>query len=169
MRQFVFRFLVWSALRHRMVWPLVARLPKSLAYRLADRIGRLDWAADFHLAPLRVMQWREAVQLCFRDMTPSTVDQMGVQNACLMARDTLDAYRLAGLGAGDIREQFVISGLEHLRAAKSKGHGVVLAIAHHDRFFALAPALGGNSEPFAMLTTPIDRSNPAYSDPALFR
>lgn len=169
MRQFVSRFLVWPAFRHRVVWPLLARLPKSLAYRLADRIGRLDWAADFHLAPLRVMQWREAVQQCFPDMPPSTVDQMGAQNACLIAFDTLDAYRLARLGADDIRAQFVISGLEHLHAAKSNGRGVVLAIAHHDRFFALAPGLGGNGEPFAMLTTPIDSSNPAYSDPVSFR
>lgn len=168
MRKILFRFLLWPALRHRLIWPLLSLLPKSFAYRLADHLGRIDWAADFYCAPHRVRQWREAFGQCFPDTPQATVDQMGRHQARLMARDTLDAYRLSRLTSSDIKAQYVITGLEHLRAAKARGRGVVLAIAHFDRFFALAPGLGGNNEPFAMLTTPIDQANPEYADPVVF-
>lgn len=168
MRKIVFRFLVWPALRHRLIWPLLARLPKAFAYRLADQLGRMDWAADFYLAPHRVRQWRAAFGQCIADMPQHTVDEMGRHQAQLLARDTLDAYRLSRLTPSDLQSQYAISGLEHLRAARAGGRGVVLAIAHFDRFFALAPGLGGHGEPFAMLTTPIDQTNPEYADPVVF-
>lgn len=151
------------------MWPTLSYLPKSLAYALAKFIGRLDWAADFYLAPLRVMKWRGVFAVCFPEMPPTQIDRMGLRSARLRALDTLDAYRLAKLKPSDIQSQYAVNGLEHLQAAKRKGRGVVLAIAHYDRFFAFAPGFSGIGEPFSMLTTSIDQTNPEYADPVDFR
>jgi len=174
MRASIYSWWTSAAFQHCLLWPVLAILPRRLGYALADRYAGLLWASDFHLRPWRVTQWRAALSRCFPGQALSAIDDLGRAHARMICRDTLDTYRLSqshqkqvphdvGQRSGDFSDYRLV-GREFLDQAAARGQGVILVIAHFDRFFALAPGLGRQGYPFAMLTTPIDRRNPEYAD-----
>ncbi len=175
MRAAIYSWLTSAVFQHRLLWPLLSKLPRPFCYALADRYAALLWAADFHLRPSRVAQWRDALTRCFPGQPMSEIDRLGIAHSRMICRDTLDTYRLSDKSQGlardtaDSRDRYRLNGKEVLDQATAQGRGVILVIAHFDRFFALAPGLGRQGYPFAMLTTPIDATNPEYSDPYIHR
>lgn len=173
MRAAIYSWLASAKFQHRLLWPILAKLPQALGYAIANRYAGLLWAADFHLRPSRVTQWRDALARSFPDQSVQQIDRWGIEHSRMICRDTLDTYRLSRLSHEIDKKpvssspEYRLFGQEFFDQAAHQGRGVILVIAHFDRFFALAPGLGRAGYPFAMLTTPIDRGNPEYSDPVI--
>lgn len=106
--------------------PLAARLPASLAYRIACRRG--DWSFRY-----RAGKRSEIV----RNLRRVLGDELGAQEAERLAREffrmtsceAIDVMRLRGQ-ARPLRKLVEIRGREHLDAAMAAGKGAILCTAH---------------------------------------
>ncbi len=123
------------------VAPLAARLPTSLAYRVACLRG--DWSYRYQAG-----KRSEIV----RNLGWLLGDQLGPDEAERLARDffrfrschVIDVMRLRGR-ARSLGKLVEIRGREHLDAALAEGNGVILCSAHlgsHDSAFSLLHASG---------------------------
>lgn len=108
------------------VAPLAARLPASLAYRLACRRG--DW---------NYRDWPEKRSEIVRNLRQVLGDELSQEEAERLAREffrlisceVIDLMRLRGRGRA-LDRLVEIRGLEHLDAALARGKGVLLCSPH---------------------------------------
>jgi lauroyl/myristoyl acyltransferase len=120
-------FAYWGA-----VAPLAARLPASLAYRVACWYG--DWSSR---------HWRGKRDEIVRNLRLVHGDQLGPEGAERVARDAfrflscqvVDTMRLRGR-ARSLERLVEIRGREHLEAALGEGKGAILCSAHFGSFLA---------------------------------
>lgn len=141
-----------KALRLRWLFPVLARLPMPLAYRLAGAVGRLDARRQPELA----------ASLC------AAVDRVlpgqvrgGVEDYfAMLAMETLDACFLPRMTAANVRDWVRLEGVEHLEAAQGEGRGVILVMAHYGRLILTMVAIALSGHPLGMLTMAVDESNP---------
>jgi Kdo2-lipid IVA lauroyltransferase/acyltransferase len=123
------------------VAPLVARLPASLAYRLACWRG--DWVSR---------SWPEKRSEMMGHMRQVFGDELAPEEAERLTRDifrfrscdVIDLMRLRG-SARSLARLVEIRGREHVRAALAGGKGVILCTAHygsHQSAFSVLHASG---------------------------
>jgi len=146
-----------TKVRLRMLFPAMAWLPERIAYALADLIGLYDW--------LFKRTERSAIETAMRSIPVFRDEDIAPwsRRYCqMMARDTLDCFRMSGFKPGNTKKLIRVNNAEVLAAAKAAGKGVIMVIGHFGRFFMLGPALKFSGLEFGMLTTIIDERNPAY-------
>jgi lauroyl/myristoyl acyltransferase len=130
--------------------PLVARLPASLAYRIACCRG--DWCFRF-----RATKRADVV----RNLRGALGDELGPDEAKRLAREffrmisceLIDVIRLRG-EARSLGKLVEIRGSEHLDAALAEGKGAILCTAHFGSYRSAFALLNVNGYP----VTPIGRS-----------
>lgn len=140
--------------RMRVVFPALAWLPSKLSYSLATFIGFLDWKYLNTDERMRLCQQIQQIPV----FSANLVDKYTKLYFQLMARDTLDCYRMPRMTAKNMRHQFEVLGLEHLVTAEKKGKGVLLLVPHYGRYFMLGPALRFLGHGFGVYTTAITES-----------
>jgi lauroyl/myristoyl acyltransferase len=138
-------------IRMRVVFPLLARLPAKLSYQLATFIGYLDYKYLNTAERLEVAQQMRQVPV----FDAQHIDNYALQFCQLMARDTLDSYRMSRMTAANMAHQLDVVGLAHLVAAEQRGKGVLLLVPHYGRYFMLGPALRFLGHGFGVFTTAI--------------
>jgi len=141
-------------LRFELLFPMIALLPRSIAYAFASALGYLDWKF------LNKIERSEIeVQLAkIPVFNVANVSLTSMRYAQLMARDTLDCYRMQKLNLDTESQFFEVTGAEHLVAAERKGKGVLLLVPHYGRYFMLGPALRFLGHGFGVFTTAINES-----------
>ncbi len=126
-----------SRLSHRLWHPLLSRLPRRAANRLATLGGMLPNSA-----------WRKErarAERAMREALPE-LDEAARHRAlaslpCLHAREIQDVYRLPNLDATNIDELIQLHGVQRFRAARASGRPVILYSAHFSRLILPAIAL----------------------------
>jgi lauroyl/myristoyl acyltransferase len=141
-------------IRLKVVFPLLAMLPAKLAYALATYIGYLDWQYLNTTERREVEQQLQQIPL----FEASEVPGYALRYSQMMARDTLDSYRMPRMTAQNTRHTFEVLGLEYLTAAESKVQGVLLLVPHYGRYFMLGPALRFLNHGFGVFTTAINET-----------
>ena len=145
------RFLL-RKLRLGLVFPLIALLPRSISYAVATAIGYLDWIF-FNKSERSEVETQLKTIPNFKNVDISTTS---LKYAQLMARDTLDCYRMPKLNAAYESQFLEVVGLEHLVEAERKGKGVLLLVPHYGRYFMLGPALRFLGHGFGVFTTVVN-------------
>lgn len=146
-------------LRHKVLFPAIARLPRAVGYRLADLIGRLD--ATRHSTRPAVAQGMLAVFPALAH-DPLRLQTLLLNYYQMMARDMLDCFRMPGFTPAKVAGQIRVHSVETLIAAKAAGRGVIMIISHFGRFFMLGPGLKFAGVEFGMFTTVVDERHPSY-------
>lgn len=141
--------------RHALLFGLPARLPAMPAYRHAGAVGRLD--------RLRQAETRRAVEHALELArysagwaTQAPVTAWSRAYFSMLARETMDVHRLAGLAADKIEHVVSVDGVEHLDAAVQAGRGVIFVMAHYGRLIMPLVWLGLHGRKLGMLTIDVD-------------
>jgi len=146
-----------SFLRYRILYPVLARLPLSLAYGIAAGIGILE-----HLCRPEL---RRPVVAGLCRVWPCLGENRRLLRGILRRHfimkswERLDSFVMAHRperAAALVR----VNGLEHLRQARAEGRGVILVMAHYGRINLHAMGLALQGEKLGMLTMNIE-DNPA--------
>lgn len=140
-----------------MLFPVIAWLPEKIAYALASLIGLYDWRFK-HAERFAIESAIHSVPV-FRDKDVTLWSRRYYQ---MMARDTLDCFRMPNFTPGNTNNLIRVNNAEVLATAKSAGKGVIMIISHFGRFFMLGPGLKLSGLEFGMLTTVVDERNPYY-------
>jgi len=125
-------------LRYRLLYPLLARLPARIGYRLATAVGRIAVQIDrseFAAASA-------ALAKVFPAQTAAQRKGILLTQQGLRSREILDIYRLRQLQAHNVERSVRLEGVEHLRQAAAVGRPVVLYSAHFGRLIMPLVALG---------------------------
>lgn len=138
-------------MRLTLVFPLLALLPSRMGYALASLIGYLDWKFNNKNERLEVELELQKIPV----FDPEKIHYFSRRYCLMMARDTLDCFRMPRLTAQNTKNYFKVIGLEHLVAAENKGKGVLLLVPHYGRYFMLGPALRFLGHGFGVYTTAI--------------
>ncbi len=141
-----------KALRYRRLFPLLARLPPPIAYRLAWRVGRLDAQRQ----PETLAALRAAVGRVLPEAASGPVEDY----FSLLAMETLDSCYLPRFGAANIGNWVRLDGVEHFEAAQRDGRGLILVMAHYGRLILTMLAIALQGRPLGMLTMAVDENNP---------
>lgn len=150
---------ILKVVRYRCFFPLLAALPASVGYRSASLVGYCD--ALLH--PLRHQVRHTMAQMLPELATNDALLRCQARRYWqMLARDTLDGFRMPGFNQRNICKRIEVHGIETLARASAEGRGVILVISHFGRFFMLAPGLGLAGYPFATLTTVVDERHPSY-------
>lgn len=146
-------------LRFKVLFPGLAFLPRSFAYRLADQIGSRD--ARRHVTKPAVVS---GLKTLFPELqeNQNRCEEFVVKHFKMLARDTLDSFLMPRFSAANTRSLIQVKNVEVLSEAKSAGKGVIMIISHYGRFFMLGPGLKFAGEEFGMLTTMVDERHPSY-------
>ena len=148
-----------SALRHRLefaVFRLAVGAVKLLPEGGATSVGRMLTRAFFRLA-------RSRRRILFKNLFASFPEKPAAEIAAIARGcvETLGAAFMDFLEASDLSpEQFarraIVTGIEHLEAARARGRGVFLLSAHFGSWEISALAVGLLEEPIAMVVRPLD-------------
>ena len=123
------------------VAPIVARLPASLAYRVACRHG--DWSFRYW-EQLRSETERNLRELLADELSPEGAERLTRELFRFRSCDLIDVMRLRG-GAASLGKLVEIRGREHLDTAMAEGKGAILCSAHFGSYqsaFSLLHASG---------------------------
>lgn len=153
------RLLLSNRWRYKVIYPLLARLPRRVAYLIAGRLGR--WTARIH--PLRDLVAQGMVRV-FPDLAqdPARLADYVVRYYQFQSRDILDCFVMPKLTPSNLDGFLRVNNIEVLNQACSAGKGVILAIGHFGRYFMLGPALQFLGHGFGLLTTELSDDNPHY-------
>lgn len=145
-------------LRLEYLLPWLARLPAPLAYRAAVALG-LWGRGGRRNARLAV---RQGLELAWPELAaqPARLARIEAAWLAMMARETLDVFRMPRLAAGGMADLVRIEDPAPLARARAPGSGVILVMAHYSRLIMLLSALGQIGFRLSMLTVPIDERNP---------
>jgi len=123
------------------VAPLAARLPASLAYRVA--CWRADWGFR-HRAGKRSEIVRNLRQVLGDELSPAEADFLALEFFRMISCNVIDVMRLRGQGQS-LKKLVEIRGREHLDAVLAGGKGAILCSAHFgscNSAFSLLHAIG---------------------------
>jgi KDO2-lipid IV(A) lauroyltransferase len=123
------------------VAPLAARLPASLAYRIACWRG--DWCFRYRVGK-RTDIVRNLRQVLGDELRPEEAERLARENFRMTSCEAIDVMRLRGR-AESLGKLVEVRGREHLDAALAGGKGAILCTAHFGSFscaFALLHATG---------------------------
>lgn len=140
---------------YRVVWPLVARLPYRLGYKVAKKLDN-----RFRKQP----QYLEQVKAGMRAFSDAAHCHLDPDQAIepyldMHARERLDTYRLSHLKASDFQKQVALTGEEAVGQALREKKGAILIMAHYGRPVMLCSALAHRGFKIGMLTGSV-KENP---------
>jgi len=138
------------------VAPLAARLPASLAYRIACRRG--DWCFRYRAAK-RSEIVRNLRRVLGDELGPGEAERLAREFFRMTSCEVIDVIRLRGR-ARSLGKLVEIRGREHLDAALAAGKGAILCTAHFGSFNSAFSLLHAGGFPL----TSIGRS-PAHNSP----
>lgn len=137
----------WSLDR---LFPLIARLPTTLPWRIAERIGRETAAERKHL-----LRWLEGL---FAQVFPEAGEAQHAQWArahlAMLAQEMVDAMAFHRLGRPG-GPAVALRGAEHARQLVRQGQGFILVLNHYDRLLTAPVALARVGVSTNVLTMPV--------------
>jgi lauroyl/myristoyl acyltransferase len=119
------RAVYWQ---YRTVWETAARLPRSTADRIPDRVGPVWYrlASDDQRAQVRRNLARVTGQAAGSEELEAVVRDAYVS----YARYWLDSFRLHRMSPADVLSRSTGEGLEHVDEIRDSGQGGIMATAH---------------------------------------
>lgn len=133
-----------------LLFPLMARVPTTLPWRLAGRIGRESAAEREHL-----LRWLEGLfARVFPNATAAEHAQWAKAHLAMLAQEMVDAmafHRLGRFGGPSIDLQ----GVEHAKSLARQGRGFILVLNHFDRLLTAPVALARAGIATNVLTMPV--------------
>lgn len=145
---------VWSS---DLLFPFLARIPTTLPWKLAARIGR-ESASE--RVPL--LRWLESIfARVFPQSNAAQHAEWAQAHLAMLAREMVDAMAFKRLGrAGGPTVD--VEGAEFARALASQGRGFILVLNHYDRLLTAPVALARAGISTNVLTMPV-LDNPELS------
>ncbi len=137
--------------RYRLYYPLLARLPSRLAYRIATVWGVR--AALRH--PARLEGACADLGRVLTGLSPERRRSLVLSQQGMLAREVLDVYRLCWMRADNVHRYIRLEGVEHLERAVASGRPVIFYSAHFGRLIMPAMALGALGTRTSCLTADI--------------
>ena len=140
------------------VFPLLARIPSTLPWWLATKIGRERGAERRHL-----LRWLEArFAQIFPQASSSAHAQWARAHLDMLAQEMMDAMAFHRLGMPG-GPAIAMAGFEHVQRLHEQGKGFVLVLNHFDRQLAAPVALAHRGIHTNVLTMPV-LDNPELAD-----
>ena len=146
-------------MRQRFEWAIAAALlgllravPLKTSYRIAYAAARL---LDLALPKLRKVAALN-LAMTFPALPVATKEQITTGVFRTVGRLLVAMARFPLLNKNNIAEWISYQGLEHYRAAKAKGHGVLIATAHLGNWELSAFAHALMTEPMNVMVRPLD-------------
>ncbi|MFZ5580741.1 MAG: lysophospholipid acyltransferase family protein [Pseudomonadota bacterium] len=149
--------------RLHLAYPALARLPCTLAWQGATRLGR--WR------PTEREQARAAVRNGYLSAFPHLARDLAQLERWtqgyidLFARESMDVFCMSRINAHNAAEHIHITGTHLLEEARRDGQGVILVLNHYSRLIMLLIGLGLMGHRMSMLTMRIDTENPDLTPP----
>lgn len=143
--------------RLRRFFPLLARLPRRLAYGIASGVGRRDVDNRRGYLYRDLVAAGEAMCQVFPALRddPARLRHYLRLRGAMIARDSLDGYYMPRFRSEPAAGFLAATGLEHLAAAGAAGRGTILVLSHFGRLCMLGPVLGLNGVAFCTLTADV--------------
>lgn len=136
----------------RLEWafPLLGRMPTTLPWRIAHRLGR---------EPLHVRQATEHfLQERFRQVFPNASAEQhrhwARSHMDMLAQEMLDAMALQRMGCTD-GPKIHLSGWAHVQELQRRGQGFIVVLNHYDRLLTAPIALARQGLTLHTMTMPI--------------
>ena len=134
-----------------LLFPSIARLPTTLPWRLAGRMGRGESAAERgHL-----LSWLEGLfARVFPKATPAEHAQWARAHLAMLAQEMVDAMAFGRLGRPG-GPAIDLQGAEFARSLARQGKGFILVLNHYDRLLTAPVALAREGIATNVLTMPV--------------
>lgn len=133
-----------------LLFPLIARLPTTLPWKLAGRIGRDAPAEREHL-----LRWLEALfARVFPDAGSAQHAQWARAHLEMLAQEMVDAMAFRRLGRPG-GPAVALRGAEYARDLSRQGKGFILVLNHYDRLLTAPVALARAGISTNVLTMPV--------------
>lgn len=132
------------------LFPLLARMPTTLPWTLAGRIGR-----ESGVEREKLLRWLEELfARVFPAATPEAHGQWAKAHLAMLAQEMVDAMAFDRLGrpGGPVVD---LKGAEHVRSLQQSGQGYILILNHFDRLLTAPVALAGEGISTNVLTMPV--------------
>ena len=139
--------------------PLAARLPASLAYRVACWRG--DWSSRFR-AGKRSEIVTNLGQVLGNELSPEEAEGLARQFFRMISCEVIDVIRLRGRGRS-LGKLVEIRGREHLEAALAAGQGAILCSAHFGSFNSAFSLLHAGGFPLTCIGRSVSNQMPGVS------
>ena len=131
-------------------FPLLARIPSTLPWWLASKIGRERGAERRHL-----LRWLEArFAHIFAQASPADHARWARAHLDMLAQEMLDAMAFHRLGKPG-GPRIAMTGFEHVQRLHEQGKGFILVLNHFDRQLAAPVALAHKGIHTHVLTMPV--------------
>jgi KDO2-lipid IV(A) lauroyltransferase len=130
---------------------LIALLPPSLCFKLADRLAD---SAFFLLPRLRQRALDNLAMALGRELGPAARERIARDSWRNFARAVVEVTLAMGVAEARWRERVAIEGREHLDAALRRGRGAIALSAHLGNFFLLGSRLAVEGYPVQVLVRP---------------
>lgn len=137
-------------IEYRVFYPLIAFLPRTLAYKAASFKGVLAG----RLCKKTLDNCMQGVSQCAVNNTQNN-KAIAVSQLRMLAREKLDVYLIPKMTQSNIENYIKLVGLEHYVEAKKTGRPVILYTAHFGRLIMPAIALGLLGYDTSALTAPL--------------
>lgn len=151
----------WAkTLKYRLILPMIARLPRRLAFYLTTKLGRRYF---WHFEQDWIKAYRAGLQQAFPQATHEQVENWVYQHFGMMAREELDVFYLTRMRINTLDQMLSLSAaalLEHRQLG-----GKIIIMAHAGRPIMLSSALGLSGLSIGMLSQVIDERNPHLDAP----
>ncbi|WP_020561105.1 lysophospholipid acyltransferase family protein [Thiofilum flexile] len=153
----------WFSWRYQVQYPLLAQLPLSYSYRLAQYSSRY-WQAR-HLGGLAIV--KEQMQLTFPHASETQIQQWLCEYAQMVECETLDTWYLT---QPKLMQRLVtLQGFEAVEQARQQGRRVLLTGGHIGRFWLAGPAMYLRGFKVGTLTRDNTESNTQHLHQAEYR
>ncbi len=118
--------------KYNFLLPLLARLPKILAYRLVSFYGRLS--RQNHLNERRVIV--EQMQSVFTELQQSELENVADYFLCMVEREALDTWFFRTCKTAQEIKQFIqLENFHYVTDARQAGRKVIISSGHFGRFW----------------------------------
>jgi KDO2-lipid IV(A) lauroyltransferase len=141
---------VVTFIEYRVFYPLIALLPRTLAYKAASFKGIL--AGRF--CEKTLANCEQGLNQCFVDNTQHN-RAVAVAQLRMLAREKLDVYLIPKMTQSNIEDYIKFVGLEYYVEAKKTGRPIILYTAHFGRLIMPLIALGLLGYDTSPLTAPL--------------
>lgn len=133
-----------------LLFPFIARLPTTLPWRLAGRIGRESAAEREHL-----LRWLESLfARVFPQATGGQHAQWARAHLAMLAQEMVDAMAFSRLGRSG-GPTIDLQGAEFAKGLARQGKGFILVLNHYDRLLTAPVALAREGIATNVLTMPV--------------
>ncbi len=118
--------------RHWPVWLLMGyiRVGVMLPYPLQIALGHATGWLFWHLAARRRRITLKNLELCFPELDPTSRQRLARRHFASMARAIIEFGMCWWASPARIDKLGPVEGVEHIKAARAKGHGVILLASH---------------------------------------